>query len=50
MAITTQSINRIQLYQVTLHYDWCKDSKVVMSLKELQSEIQRWNNIIKIEK
>lgn len=50
MAITSKNPN-MELFYVTRSY-YIKDEtyEVIMSLKELQSEIQRCNNILKIEK
>jgi hypothetical protein len=49
MAITGQMADKIELFYVT--YPWEKTSyEVIRSLKEIQSEIQRYNHILKIEK
>ena len=53
MAITGQMADKIELFYVT--YPWYVEGEktsyeVIMSLKEIQSEIQRYNHILKIEK
>lgn len=52
MAITGQMADKIELFYVT--YPWYVGEKtsyeVIMSLKEIQSEIQRYNHILKIRK
>lgn len=51
MAITSGNPDNFQLFYVT--HKWCDNSgtwTTLMSLKELQSAVKSWNNIIKIER
>ena len=53
MAITGQMADKIELFYVT--YPWYVEGEkisyeVIRSLKEIQSEIQGYNHILKIEK
>ncbi len=55
MAITGKNPDNIELFYVTYPwYDYAKNEdttyQAIKSLKEIQSEIQGWNSIIKIEK
>lgn len=50
MAITGKTVENIELYYVTLPDIGGGTYEVIMSKKEIQSEIQRYNNILKIEK
>lgn len=50
MAITGKTAENIELYYVTLPNIGEGTYEVIMSKKEIQSEIQRYNNILKIEK
>lgn len=50
MAISNQLLSKIELFCVTLPDHQGNPYDVVMSLKELQSSIQRYNNLIKISR
>lgn len=50
MAISNQLLSKIELFCVTLSDHQGNPYDVVMSLKEIQSAVQRYNNIIKISK
>jgi hypothetical protein len=49
MAITSKS-SSMELFYVTRPDFNGNTYECIMSLKELQSEIKRWNNILKIER
>lgn len=50
MAISNQLLSRIELFCVTLPDHRGNPYDVVMSLKEVQSAVQRYNNILKISR
>ena len=55
MAITGKNPEKIELFYVTYPWTDYRTKKettytAIKSLKEIQSEIQRWNRILKIEK
>lgn len=50
MAISNQLLSKIELFCVTCSYKDGTSYDVVMSLKQIQNAVQRYNNIIKISK
>lgn len=50
MAISSKLLSKIELFCVTLSDHHGKPYDVVMSLKEIQNAVQRYNKIIKISK
>ncbi len=50
MAICNQLLSRIELFCVTLPDHHGNPYDVVMSLKEIQNAVQKYNNIIKISR
>lgn len=50
MAISNQLLCNMELFCVTYAYKDGTSYEVVMSLKQIQSAVQRYNNIIKISK
>lgn len=50
MTISNQLLSSLKLFCVTLPDCQGNSYEIVMSLKELQSAVQRYNNIIKISR
>ena len=50
MAISSKLLSKIELFCVTYSYKDGTSYEIVMSLKEIQNAVQRYNNITKISK